>query len=620
MLKQGKLPVAVVLAGVLTAATMAQTPPAAQSEPGDNSRSPAAILHEHYDAAERFQQQGNLAEAERQYRLFIADALAELALGEAHGGDYARAAPYFDGALGLEPNSPQLRLQYARAAMDAGDLDHAKNLSQQLVQEEAGNPRGLAEAYEVLGRTLLKLNEDQEARKDLEAAAALDSSFANNYNLAIACLDLDDETCAERIFSQMETAYGDTPGIHMDFGRAWGESDFQPRAEAEFKKAIAEDPHFPEAHYCLAATYLEENDQAKVAAAEKELRLELTISPRDYLTWAALGKLAATQGRYAEAAKDLHEAIALNPKSPDAYLYLGQMEYNTGNFIAAETDLHKAVALTPDPSRNRYQIQKAYYLLGRILMREGKQTEAAAEMKIAQAYLQHNLSQDKTRLSGFLGQDGQGMGGSGAALAMGSGTEEKQTAADPADVKKLADFQKQIAPAIADSYNNLGDIAAANKDFAAAAGYFQSAAEWNPALPGLDLNWGRAAFAASRFGDAVMPLSRYVQEHPGDKGIRAALGISQYMIQDYRGCMQTLQPIVAEMDAVPQAAFVYANSLVKSGQTAEGIQRLTALEKAHPEIPDVHRALAEAYAASGEKQKAAEEFEAAKSASAATPH
>ncbi|MGB6131834.1 MAG: tetratricopeptide repeat protein [Acidobacteriaceae bacterium] len=582
-------------------------------------------LGQHYKAAESFQQKGDLASAAREYREFLADALGDLAAGEALAGDYAKAAPLFDGALEMEPDSGKLRTEYLRAALAGGDFEHAETLARQLIEEDAGHPKELAEAHELLGRTLLKLDRDPEARRELEAAVALDPSFDNGYNLAVACLDLDDERCADRIFSQMEAVDGDTPALHMQLGRAWAESDFQPRAEAEFRKAIAEDPHYPEAHYCLAATYLEENDPSKVTAAEKELRLELTVSPRDFLTWAALGKLAVTQERYADAAKDLHEAIALNPRSPDAYLYLGQMEYNRSQFLGAKADLQKAIALTTDPSRNRYQIQKAYYLLGRILMREGKETEAAAEMKIAQAYLQHDLSQDKTRLSGFLEQAGQGMGGSGmgrtgTTLAMGSGAAGKPTGFDAANAKKLEDFQKQIAPAIADSYNNLGDIAAKNKDFAVAAGYFQSAAQWNPTLPGLDLNWGRAAFTASRFGDAVIPLTRYVQAHPEDKNIRAALGISQYMIRDYRDSMQTLAPIAGQMDDVPQVAFVYADSMVKTGQTAAGIERLTEIEKAHPEIPDVHRALGEAYAARGEKQKAAEEFEQAKNASAAAPH
>lgn len=595
----------------LTAILAATFPVAAAAQTAVQGRNAGAILQQHYDAAERFQRQGNLPEAERQYRLFVADALAELAVGEVNLGAYAKAAPYFDAALQLEPNSPQLRLDYARAAMDGGDLDHAQNLARELVTEEAGNPKGLAQAHEVLGRTLLRMNKDQEARSELEAATELDPSFSNQYNLAIACLDMDDEKCAERLFSTMQAAYGDTPPIHMDFGRAWGESDFQPRAEEEFKKVIAEDPRFPEAHYCLAAVYLEENEPSKIPLAKKNLEEELAISPRDFLTYAALGKLAANEQKDTEAAKYLNQAIALNPESPDAYLYLGQMQYNAGQYAPAERNLRQAIRLTTDPSRNHYQIQKAYYLLGRILAREGKQEEAAAEMKLAQAYLQTNFSRDKSRLSGFLGQGGSGMGGADSTVALKDSAAEEPANADPAAARALAAFQKQVAPALADSYNNLGAITATQRDYATAATYFQSAAEWNPALPGLNYNWGRAAFAAGRFGDAILPLSSYLRGHAADKGIREALGVSQFMIRDYKGCVATLQPIAPGPDANPQIAFAYADSLLQTGQAGEGTRRLASLEKEHPEIGAVHFALGEAFLEEGAARQAIPELESA---------
>lgn len=595
-----------VAASALAAVAQVQSPSQAQS---NGARSPGAILQEHYDAAEHFQQQGNLEQAGRQYRLFVADALAELALGEARLGEYAKAAPFFDGALALEPNSPQLRLDYARAAMSFGDLDHAQMLALQLLAEEVGNPRGLAAAHEVLGRTLLRMNQDQEARKELETAVALEPNFDNAYNLAVACLDLDDEKCADSIFTRLEATYGDTPAIHMDFGRAWGESDFQPRAEEEFRKVIAEDPRFPEAHYCLAATYLQENESTKIQAAETELEKELTVSPKDFLTYAALGKLAALRQRYAAAEKYLQRAIQLNPKNPDAYLYLGQMYFNTSRPADAETALRQAIRLTMDPSRNRYQVQKAHYLLGRIVMKQGKGQEAAAEMKIAQALLQHSFVQDKNKMTGLLGTAGQGMGGgSESSLALGDTTAGSAAAAAPAAVRKLEEYRKQIAPAVADSYNNLGDIAAVNKDYSTAVSYFQSAAEWNPSLEGLDLNWGRAAFAGSRFADAILPLSRYLKAHPDDNGARSVLAISLFMTENYKDCIATVRSAPGKTDFAPQVDYVYAESLIMTGQTASGMERLEALAKSHPEIPDVHRALAEVLDHGGQRQKAMEEL------------
>jgi tetratricopeptide (TPR) repeat protein len=199
-------------------------------------------------------------------------------------------------------------------------------------------------------------------------------------------------------------------------------------------------------------------------------------------------------------------------------------------------------------------------------------------------------------------------GGAEPSLALRDTTAESGASADPAAVRSLEDFRKKIAPAVADSYNNLGDIAAVNKNYSTAASYFQSAAEWNPSLEGLDLNWGRAAFTASQFSDAIAPLTRYLHQHPDDRNIRAVLGISQFMTQDYRGCLTTLHPVESDLESIPQIAFVYADSLVKTGQTGPGIERLVTLEKQNPEVPDVHRALGEAYAGGSEKQQAIDEF------------
>ena len=254
--------------------------------------------------------------------------LASWRWGTVSCADYTQAAPLFDEALTLEPDSPSLLLDYARTALMLGDLAHAKTLATEFIQKYPGDREKLAQAHQVLGRTLLKLNRNQEARKELEAAVALDPTFPNGYDLAVACLDLDDEKCAVQIFNEMEKSFGDTPEIHMAFGRAYGDSDFQPRAITEFKRAIEENPRLPGAHYLLAAVLLATGgDESHVQDAEAELKKELVISPRDSMTYAALGKIAVTRNNYPEAETYLKKAISLGPQSPDAYLYLGQMYF-----------------------------------------------------------------------------------------------------------------------------------------------------------------------------------------------------------------------------------------------------------------------------------------------------
>ena len=179
---------------------------------GHNGSVGSESLQQHYNDAQELQRTGKLNEAAEQYRAFLADALGELAMGYGLVRDYAQAAPLFDEALTLEPDSPSLLLDYARTALALGDLAHAKTLATEFIRKYPGDREKLAQAHQVLGRTLLKLNRNQEARKELEAAVALDPTFPNGYDLAVACLDLDDEKCAVQIFDEMEKSFGDTAG------------------------------------------------------------------------------------------------------------------------------------------------------------------------------------------------------------------------------------------------------------------------------------------------------------------------------------------------------------------------------------------------------------------------
>jgi tetratricopeptide (TPR) repeat protein len=394
----------------------------------------------------------------------------------------------------------------------------------------------------------------------------------------------------------------------MAFGRAYGDSDFQPRAVTEFQRAIAENPRLPGAHYLLAAMLLATGgDNSPLQAAELELKKELAISPGDSMTYAALGKIAVTRNNYLEAETYLKKAILLGPRSPDPQLYLGQMYFDTNRFSEAETALRQCIRLTTDVSRNRYQVQKAHYLLGRILMKKGQQDAAHAEMDIARELANKTLAQDKGNLAGL-------MESSGARDVQAYAAEAKKpastvaTAADPSKQPPIEAMRAQVKLAVADSYNNLGVIAATNNDYSGAVAYFKRAAAWSPSLEGLDYNWGRAAFAGSQFADAILPLSRYVKSHPNDTGARSVLAISQFNTDNYRGCIETLHPIIEKPDLVSQVEYVYAVSMIRIGQIASGTERLGKLETLHPEIPDVHRSLGEVLGRQGDRQRAIEEL------------
>lgn len=570
-----------------------------------NSAPAKSVLQQHYDAAQSYQSAGNLAEAARQYRIFIADVLGELAIERAHIGDYEKAAPLFDEALVLAPNSPALKIEYAQAAFAHGDLSHARSLAEQVIRNYPANTKACAKARLVLGRVLMKLNKGKEARQQFEAAVALEPDFENGYALAVSCLNMQDKPCAANVFSEMLAAFGDTAVIHRQFGLAYGNSDFQQDAIIELQEAVAKDPRLPGAHYALAAVYLSSSEGAKTAEAEAELWKELDISPSDAQTYAALGHIEQEEHKYAEAERDLKHAVELNAENPDAYFYLGQLYFETSRPADAETELRKSIILTKDPSRNRYQVRQAHYMLGRVLRQAGRTKEADSEMQISVALMVQSLAQDRSRLADYLSDppdNSRAEAGAGPA-----NISPLRNAATSKSLSQIDASEGELAPVLADSYNNLGAIAASGEDLDSALIYFQRAAEWNPSLEGLDHNWGHAAFSASRFQDAVRPLSRALRAQPEDASLRSMLGISQYMTADYSGALRTLQPVEAQVTAVPQLAFIYAASMVKGGNFQDGLNRLLALEKSYPAIPDIHRELAAAYQQASRPKDAARE-------------
>ena len=75
------------------------------------------------------------------------------------------------------------------------------------------------------------------------------------------------------------------------------------------------------------------------------------------------------------------------------------------------------------------------------------------------------------------------------------------------------------------------------------------------------------------------------------------------MTANYKGTIATLKGAGQDITSIEQMQFIQADSLVKTGEMAQGITQLETIEAAHPEVEDVHRGLGEAYEAQGEKAK-----------------
>ena len=66
--------------------------------------------------------------------------------------------------------------------------------------------------------------------------------------------------------------------------------------------------------------------------------------------------------------------------------------------------LRRSIELTTDVSRNSYQIKKAHFILGRLLLKAGRQAEAEKELAIAKELQATSLESSRQELGDILGQ------------------------------------------------------------------------------------------------------------------------------------------------------------------------------------------------------------------------
>jgi len=170
-----------------------------------------------------------------------------------------------------------------------------------------------------------------------------------------------------------------------------------------YKKAIALDPNFAEAHagYARAAVEVWRLGYNSLSAgpglrkdafeaADRALALNANI-PRVY---SVLGVLQVMDGRYDEAILSVHKAVSLGPNSADAYLNLAIVLMYSGIPSEALAAIETALRLNPKPSPGVYAYYGEVLVMNRYYDKAIKSLEKArASSFTARAYLAIAYSQ-----------------------------------------------------------------------------------------------------------------------------------------------------------------------------------------------------------------------------------
>ena len=546
---------------------------------------PGTLLKRHFESAKSALAAGDVSAAERDYRQTIALGLRQLGNLSVNESRFEEAARELDEALKLAPGDPDVMVDAAIASFRANDVKKARQLAESVV---SGNPRN-ARAQNVLGRIEFSRGDFPAAIRDLQASVALQEDFETSYILGVAYLQAKRFADGQKWFQRVQETMGESAALHVLIGRAYLIGHFPESAVAEFRRAIQLDPKYPRAHALLGYSILEFRGEEAYPQARLEFERELKLHPEDYNALLLLGISDVALRDFPAAETALLHATRLRPEEPFAYLYLGEIYSETKRLPQAIETLEKYIRLVPNPEEVPRDVSRAYYLLGQDLRRLGRLEEAQKALVNSQRFREAKFRYDaqhifderavpddgdshtSDRIAGLLESGAEEQKKSTEAMAQGGVRENPAVPRPPAlpqaaESKGASAYREFASEILASSYNDLGVMRAKASQFVEASEYFKQAATWKPALPGLDRNWGLAAYRAQLYSEAIPPLERRLAASPDDNFVRQLLGMSYFLTDNFVKTAEVLRPFLPVPPEDPGLLLAWGTALVRTRQ------------------------------------------------------
>jgi tetratricopeptide (TPR) repeat protein len=263
-----------------------------------------------------------------------------LGLAEAHTQDFADARKDLNAAFPQVLDKKfkvDVGLELVGLYTQSGDLDEAAEVVTQLRKADPENPEVLYAAYRTYG----------------------DLSSESMMALALA---VPDSAQMHQMIAHEEIKQGNTNG-----------------AIAQFRKAMAIDPHLPGIHFELAELLNTSLDVKVKKEAEEEYHAALIANPQDEKAEYRLGEIAAARGNSAQALNCYTKAVELEPSDAVAKLGLAKALIELDELDKAQGLLEEAVQLEPTNAI-------AHYRLATLYGRKGRVDDAKREVELYKKY------------------------------------------------------------------------------------------------------------------------------------------------------------------------------------------------------------------------------------------
>jgi tetratricopeptide (TPR) repeat protein len=271
--------------------------------------------------------------------------------------DPAGAAAAFERASSIDPDYGPMHVFYGRTLMRLNRDDDALQCFEQAGRLDPEDPH----AQVGLGQLALARREYEVARDHLQRAVESDPRYGEAHLALSQCfMALGDE---QRAMQHAELAQqlpsithvpdaraktGVSPAgslAHVDAGLALLEQNRLDQAIVEFREALENHPTNTSAHHNLGRAL---SLQGRYDEAVIHFREVIRIRETNARSQLALGQVLAILGRIDEAEQHLRRSIELEPNNAEARFTLGELLKERGELNPALEQLRDAVRLEPD--------------------------------------------------------------------------------------------------------------------------------------------------------------------------------------------------------------------------------------------------------------------------------
>ena len=307
----------------------------------------------------------------------------------------ALAIPEFQAAVAIDPTSVDAQANLGVLLFFQGKAAESIPHFRAALEGQSG----LAKIQGLLGMAESRTQDFANARKDMEAAfpAVQDQRFQLQLGLELVGLDTEsgDLEKAVAVLAELRKADPENPEVLYAAYRTYtdlaGESMLALSlaapdsaqmhqllahedsrqgntngAIAQYRKAIAVNPHLPGVHFELAELLHTSTDEAVKKEAEQEYRAALLENPQDEKAILRLAELDAQKGNREQSYQEYTKAVALQPADADAKLGLAKTLIEMNQSDKALPLLEEAVQLEPTNATAHYRLATLYRKMGRV--------------------------------------------------------------------------------------------------------------------------------------------------------------------------------------------------------------------------------------------------------------